>query len=624
MMRADEVLSARGLLHDFNRAGVLGAVDVHAAQRAWALYRPGDEPDEAVLLGIAMALRALRAGSVCVDLSRAGDLVFDTQADTDIDPEVLGALAWPDPDTWWSALMASGLVDEAEAPDSGAPLRRRGGLLYPARHFADEEVLRRWLASPPTASGTVVDDAVLGRMLDELFPGTDLPPEVPDQQRLAAATAALGDRLVLAGGPGTGKTHTVARLLAVLNELQRRAGGDPLRIALAAPTGKAAARLTESIAQARDDLPEAWAALISPDRVPDGVTVHRLLGSIPSRGFRYTAESPLPHDVVVVDEMSMVALGLMARLLEAIPPGCRLICVGDPDQLASVEAGAVMADITASAVATGDPDLPQRLAALATPERPFAPPTPPIVRLAHTFRFEHGIAHLADAIRAGDADATLAVLRGGHEDVVFTEADPATADDVTLASVRSTVRDHGRTLRHLATQGDAAGSLARLDDHRLLCAHRAGPWGVTAWEARIRGWLGPELTDPDEWFAGLPLLNTVNQRDIGLSNGDTGIVVDTPQGLLGAFATGGEPHLFSTLVLDSARPMHAMTIHKSQGSQFTDLTVILPEASSPILTRELLYTAVTRARRHVHVVGTAEAVTTAVTRPANRASGLNR
>lgn len=617
---ADLVTTADGLLRTFNDAGVLGAAEVQTAQRVTGLYRVADsvtdaEAVELVQLGIAMIIRALRAGSVCLDLTRASDLVLEHADDVD--------LPWPEPDRWWAALDASGLVDDAEAPDSGAPLRRRGPLLYAAKHFADEEVLRRWLQrsghrvlDQPDA----LDDDALRRDLDELFDGHGLEPEEPDQQRLAAAVASLGSRLILAGGPGTGKTRTVARILAVLQAQHRRTGADtPLRIALAAPTGKAAARLTESIHQARADLPPVWRRHL--DTVPEATTVHKLLGGVPGRGFRHGPENRLPHEVIVVDEMSMVSLGLMSSLLDALAPHTRLLCIGDPHQLASVEAGAVMADITAARTPLADTS---RLASLASADHRFTELTPPVVELRRTFRFTAGIAAVADAIRAGDADATLAAFAAGHSDVTHLDLDAATAADAVLGALRQRIRQHNSVLIDAARAGRVDEALAHLDDHRVLCAHRDGPWGVSAWESRTRGWTRDLIDGGDgDWYAGLPLLNTANQYDTGLANGDTGVVVQTGAGLRAAFPIGATPTLFSGLVLDTARPMHAMTIHKSQGSQFDHVTVILPPTESPLLTRELLYTAVSRAKRHVTVIGPADAVRRAVERRANRASGLS-
>ena len=328
---------APGLLRPFNDAGVLGVADV---QVAVGLGRIVDEPDEQVLLAAALAVRALRLGSVCVDLAQMRRTVTVDLAE----PIDVQALPWPDVRRWLEACAASpavavapAAVARAEPPETATarPLRLAGTRLYLDRYFREEESVAIDLLERSCRPGPAVDAVALRFGLARLFPGSG-----PDGQRLAAAVAALRWLTVLAGGPGTGKTTTIARMLALLCAQP----GEPPRIALAAPTGKAAARLEEAI---RD----ALARLSPQDRARLGElhasTLHRLLGARPDTRtrFRHGRHNRLPHDVVVVDETSMVSLSLMARLLEAVRPGARLVLVGDPDQLASVEAGAVLGDI---------------------------------------------------------------------------------------------------------------------------------------------------------------------------------------------------------------------------------------------------------------------------------------
>jgi exodeoxyribonuclease V alpha subunit len=394
----------------------------------------------------------------------------------------------------------------------------------------------------------------------------------------------------------------VAKVLAMLGDQP----GRPPRIALAAPTGKAAARLSEALADARNRLdPEDVA------RVADlsAVTLHRLLGWLPSsRGrFRHHADNRLPYDVVVVDEMSMVSLTLMARLLEAVRPDARLVLVGDPDQLSSVEAGAVLADIT-GALATTAP----RTAS-------------PVVRLQRTWRYGGAIEDLARAVRAEDPDAAIEVLRRGAEDVVFVETDLSPARPAGVEPLAAAVADAGSALRSAAAAGDVLAALAALDRHRLLCAHRHGPFGVSRWSTEAERWLAeavPGYGEDGEWYLGRPLLVTVNDYDLNLFNGDTGVVVAVGGGVRAAFGRGSSPLLISPVRLDAVQTTHAMTVHRAQGSQFDVVSFVLPPPESPLLTRELLYTAVTRASRRVQVFGSEEAVRRAVRRPANRASGL--
>jgi exodeoxyribonuclease V alpha subunit len=420
---------------------------------------------------------------------------------------------------------------------------------------------------------------------------------------------------VLAGGPGTGKTTTVATLLAVLRDQ------DPsLRIALAAPTGKAAARLSEALAEV--DLPDADRARITG---LSASTIHRLLGPIRgSSRFRHDRHRHLPFDVVVVDETSMVSLTLMARLLEAVRPDARLVLVGDPDQLASVEAGAVLGDLVA---APADPE-PMFDRALGRVGAPGPPVRGGVTVLDRTWRFQGTIATLAAAIREGDADAAVAALRAGHHDVVFVEdADLTTRDPGGLRELREEVVGGAAETELAALDGDASLALTRLDEHRLLCAHRRGPWGVTRWAADVERWVleaGPVADRDEEWYPGRPLLVTANDHDRGIYNGDTGVVISTPRGARAVFARGGAPVEIAPALLDGIATVHAMTVHRAQGSQFARVSVILPPAESPLLTRELLYTAVTRARTKVRLVGSEDAVRAAIARPIGRASGLRR
>ncbi|MDO5501146.1 MAG: exodeoxyribonuclease V subunit alpha, partial [Propionibacteriaceae bacterium] len=422
---------------------------------------------------------------------------------------------------------------------------------------------------------------------------------------------------VIAGGPGTGKTTVVAKILALHHALRNR----PPVVGLAAPTGKAAARLEEAVQQTLAELPAPW----STTSVPRAVTLHSLLGWTPNDNRpRHHADNPLPHELVVVDEMSMVSLPQMAALLSALRPDAGLILVGDPDQLAPVEAGAVLADITRAAP-PAPPAMLGALAELAPADRPAALPTGAgVVTLQHTWRFGGGIEQLARAIREGDAERALAVLGGDAPDVRLVSAEHG-LDPGRLPALQRQVAAAGRRMHAAAMAGDAAGALAALEEHRVLCAHRRGPFGVARWERQVHDWLRTAIPGYDaagELHPGLPIMVTDNDRDAGLFNGDTGVIVRTAQGLRAAFARGGTPKLFTTLQLREITSVHAMTVHKSQGSQFHHITLVLPPPESPLLTRELVYTAVTRASDGVEVIGSPEAFARAVSRPANRASGL--
>ena len=614
--RALAVQAAWGLLAAFNQAGVLNPADVHTAE---TVCRIGQGVDERVRLALALTVRALRNGSVCIDLRTVRTTAFD-EAESAID---ISELPWPEPDEWIQACTASPLVADGADQPGGRPLRLAGGLLYLERYWQQEELVRAQLQRRFAAPAPDIDQSRLSAAFPRLFDHEGLAPGEADRQQLAAAVSALSRVSVLAGGPGTGKTTTVARLLALLRDQP----GPALRIALAAPTGKAAARLEEAV--------RAATAQLEPDdqhRLGDltASTLHRLLGWLPSNRsrFRHDATNQLPHDVVIVDEMSMVSLTLMARLLEAVRPSARLVLVGDPDQLSSVEAGAVLADI-ARAPGTPDANLGRRLVELDLISDQETAPVHGVVQLTHTWRFGGAINALARAVRGADADAVVAVLRSGASDVQFSEVDleaaPTEASARALVGVTAQVRAAGVAMLEAARSGDIAAALAALDRHRLLCAHRRGPYGVLRWGLEVERWLAeavPGYGEDGEWYVGRPLLITANDYEMSLYNGDTGVIVQTPAGVRDAFARGAAAKLYPPVRLDAIQTVHAMTVHRAQGSQFDTVSFVVPPPDSPLLTRELLYTAVTRAQRQVHLIGSEEAIRRAVLRPANRASGL--
>jgi len=612
------------LVARFHRGEVLGLADVHTAL---GLGRVGGESDEQVLLAIALAVRALRGGSVCVDLATVADAVFEA---SDEQAVATTELPWPQPGPWVERVAASGLVSSDPHDDGSRPLRLLGSTLYLERYWGEEETVRRQLQQRRRhGDGPEVDLARLRAGLDRVFSPDRLAADEPDRQRIAAAVAVLGRVTVLAGGPGTGKTTTVAKLLALLAD---QPGGGRARVALAAPTGKAAARLAEAVTEATATLPAEDAALVG--RWP-AHTLHRLLGTIPDRRgrFRHHAGNRLPYEVIVVDEMSMVSLPMMARLLEAVRPDARLVLVGDPDQLTSVEAGAVMADITNAALRPSSHTAvhpSSEVETLADDGRGLPLPADirnGVVRLTHTWRFGGAIGELATAIRTGDADRACAIVAGGHDDVRFVEVDEEVWHADRVDSVRHGVVDSARAMTTAAEAGDAAAALTALDAHRLLCAHRSGPYGVNRWTREVETWLdraGLPHARPgsDPWYPGRPVLVTSNDYELNLFNGDTGVVVATDRGLRAVFARGADWVSYAPARLEQVQTVHAMTVHRGQGSQFTEVSFLLPPEDSPLLTRELVYTAVTRATDRVTVVGALEALRRAVERPANRASGL--
>lgn len=574
-------------LDPFIDAGVLQSGDVHVARR---LTSATGESSGAVLLAVALTVRAARTGSVCIDLDEAAGTLSGLTS-TDDDSPRPRTLACPNPAEWHAAVRGSRLVTDGPSEDPNRPVRWVDGRVYLHRYWRDEVLIREHVQAR-TSTPAEVDPDVLDAAASRLFPDAH-----EEKQRLAVHTAGTRRLTVITGGPGTGKTTTVTRLLVALHE----ALGPDLQVALAAPTGKAAARLHESISlEAQHLSPE--------DRTPlsdlTTSTLHRLLGARPNGWFRHDGTHPLPHDMVIVDEASMVSLPLMARLFDAVRPDARLILVGDPDQLASVEAGAVLADLVAS--------LPSGL-----------------VRLEHNFRFGSDLGQLAEAVRGGDGDLALALLRAGGPTIRFTELGDQWAGPADLHDVADDVQQAGRAVVAAATAGDASAALRALNAHRLLLAHRQGRAGVERFSDLAREWIAADTGSPGErWPVGLPLIVNANDPSTRLSNGDTGVVVSNSQpsteAKAAAFGDPTNPRLVRLHRLPAVSPVHAMTIHRSQGSQFGRVTVVLPPPTSPLLTRELLYTAITRAREGLHVLAVPETILLACARPVRRASGLRQ
>lgn len=602
---------ASGLLATFNRAGVLGYADVHVAQR---LERLGGERDESVLLAVALVVRAVRHGSSCLPMA-------DVAATTTVDglpPEELAALPWPEPAGWSRAVEASPVVAVGPDGPGDRPLRLVEGLLYLDRYWRHERVVAQYVDRAMLAAPLAPDPERLTQALGRLFGSTE-----PDRQRLAAVVAAHRRFSIVAGGPGTGKTTTVARLLALL---QDQAEGK-LRVALAAPTGKAAAQLTAAATTAAAEIDPADSGRLGPLTAS---TLHRLLGSRRDHRTRFwhNRDNRLPHDVVVVDEASMVSLTMMSRLIEALRPDARLILVGDPDQLSSVEVGAVLGDLVArQAPATAVPltlDLVQQDVAAQSAIERNAALTAGVVQLRKGHRFSAEIQELAEAIRAGSLPALGAVLERDHFGIELVETDPVGAGPGP-DSLRADVVSAGKMLVSAARQGRADAALSALESHRVLCGHREGPYGVSQWARRVETWLADEIdgyTNDGLWYVGRPLLVTSNDYQLGLFNGDTGVVVNQGGHVRAAFRRGGQVDLLATSRLSEVQTVHAMSVHRSQGSQFDRVTVVLPPEGSPLLTRELVYTAVTRAKDHVRIIGTRAALGAAIRRPIQRASGL--
>ncbi len=618
-------------------AGVLSAVDVHLAK---ALGRLVPDTPEPVLLAAALASRAPGVGHVCVELSAIEDAVRLEEGDE------TSTLPWPEIAAWRSSLAASDLVGDGSGL---TPLVLQGDRLYLYRHWRYQERLAAALVAR-SKGFCEVDAEIAASGLARLFEGGG-------HQMLAAAVALVRQLAIITGGPGTGKTTTVVRLLALVLEQRPTA-----RIALLAPTGKAAARMAESVQAQIDTLPVDPAIRLAMPTTAS--TIHRALGWQPDHPtrFRHDGADPLPVDLVVVDECSMVDLALMTKLVEAVPANARLVLIGDRDQLASVEAGTVLADLCGAGLTprgasaelrarlglldarltarlddpgtlgAGDAPSPQAALPMTTPSGPPAVPAAPglqdsLVQLTRTYRFDEtsGIGTLARAIRAGRSELARQLLR--HERTFHPEG--RVYDDLQLLEL-----DEIGRLRELLVAGyrdlcvapDPVTALEALGRFRLLCAHRRGPRGVETLNRLAARWLAQAglLAPEGRHYPGLPVLITRNDYGLGLFNGDVGVLARDPDtaSLRAWFPHRGGLRALHPARLPAHEPVFAMTVHKAQGSEVDQVVLVLPEAPTRVLTRELLYTGVTRARRSVLVAGSGDVLSAGVDDPVLRASGL--
>jgi exodeoxyribonuclease V alpha subunit len=674
------------------------------------LWREVPEAPPFLILAAALASHQLGRGHACLDLAATlkapafalslppeGALPGNGPADA-LDPPPLPAevFAGLSLGQWQQALAQPLLVGTGAG---NKPLVCIGARLYLRRYWQYEQDVRGAIERRLAMSGSLqaaLPIAALRQTLDALFPPAAAVPagDSVDWQKIACALAARSGFSIITGGPGTGKTTTVVSLLALLQALalERAASAQSsghaaraLRIRLAAPTGKAAARLNESIANAVVRLPLADLAHGEAVRaaIPVAVsTLHRLLGSRPdTRRFRHHAGNPLALDVLVIDEASMVDLEMMAAVLAALPPSARLLLLGDKDQLASVEAGAVLGELCRRARDGHYTPATRDWLAQACGER--VPPAlldaagsaldQSVVMLRHSHRFSaaSGIGQLAEAVNAGDiarvgriwqqshADLALLPLASGDEasfKALVIDGGVATAaaasaferdGDPSAAASLSPRQGYGHYLEVLRQQQPAASAGQQAFDDwaravlrahgqfQVLCALRRGPCGVAGLNQRIARVLREAdlLPASDGWYLGRPLLITRNDYGLGLMNGDIGITLSLPGAgdqewiLRVAFAAGDAGQGIKWVLpsrLQAVETAYALTVHKAQGSEFTHAALFLPETLSPILTRELLYTGITRARSFLTVAmpGTARLLEEAAQRQVLRASGL--
>ena len=680
---APEAAELLALLDDWCAQGWLRRLDVALAR--WLADECPQAPVAALLAAALLAQREGR-GHTCIELTellaqrRPGAAArVDDEGWLDgpaVAQQALAALLQRLPGEladWMAALRDSGAVETAQARRPGAPLRLEDdGRLYLRRHWRDEQAVAQAVRARVRPADAVEavgwptpDPAEVRRWLDRLFSPRD-PKDGPDWQRIACAVALRGRLALITGGPGTGKTYTVARLLALGYALHP--APRTLRIALAAPTGKAAARLKQSIDLALQQLGQAlpgvldWADL--GERLREATTLHRLLGARPdTRALRHDARHPLEVDLLVVDEASMVHLEMMAALLAALPASARLVLLGDRDQLASVEAGAVLGDFCRGAVhghydadsarwiadCTGQA-LPPAMCLPASRDR--AAGTPPLVLAQQTVmlresrRFGGAIGRLALAVNDNDVGRAAQVLRERDDAVARLTLPEGATESAALAQVVALALDG----RPGAPQGYAAcldalragpdgpdeaahqrwvvGVLRAFDRFRLLCALREGDWGVAGLNALIEARARARWRlAAGEWYAGRPVMVTRNDPALGVHNGDVGIALPSADGrsLRVWFVDGDDlpPRSVMASRLSRVETAFAMTVHKSQGSEFAHVALVLPPQMNPVLSCELVYTGITRAKGTFTLVAPDRSVwARALQRRTRRASGL--
>jgi exodeoxyribonuclease V alpha subunit len=586
-------------------------VDYFFAEHLHAL---DDARDPQIPLAAALASHAIGEGNTCLALSAIADKSVLMREDGS------GGITVPSLDRLVTALKSSSVVG---SPGAQTPLiLDDADRLYLGRYWwYEQQVAEALRARAQTVGPNTLDLERLKASLKRMFSPA---PGEPDWQMIAAAIAALRQFVVISGGPGTGKTRTVTSILALLLE---QAGDKPLRIALTAPTGKAAARLTESIRLAKPVIACSEAVR---QRIPEeATTIHRLLGVRPGQIVpRYHADNVLAVDLLVVDEASMIDLPLMARLLAALPAHARLILLGDKDQLASVEAGSVFADISGAGAGSGYSDalieqITNVTGQVLDHEGSGSGFGDSVALLRKSYRFtgEKGIGSLARAINAGDSDGALSLLKAGLDGVHY--------KTVPVESIHAHLVEQVNTFFVSSFASTSPREvLERFSAFRVLCAVRGGPMGVEQVNKLVEVILRAKglITSIGENYAGRPIMVTRNDHGLGLFNGDVGILwPDTEvDGALRAWFI--LPDNSMKRVLPSRLPEHetayAMTVHKSQGSEFERVLMLMPFEVNPVLTRELLYTGITRAKREVELWGSDEIIAHCIQARVERMSGL--
>lgn len=637
-------------LKQWVQAGALRSVDLSFAQ---FIAAQSNTHNEALLLAAALVSERNSHGHVCLDLRSALEAPHSLLSATAFSNEASAAkealaerLSAYNVASWSAEIAQHSAVDTKQNQTGNTPFVLAGTpaqpLLYLRRYWYYEQrikaAMRERLANPPA-----IDENATKQLLAALFAKSE---QTPDWQKIACLLATKNRFAIITGGPGTGKTTTVVRLLALLQGLNQEAGLPYMRIDLAAPTGKAAARLKESITGSISEL--GVDNQLKAQLPTDVLTLHRLLGTLPnSRHFRHHAANPLHTDCVVVDEASMMDVEMMAQLVDALPSHARLILLGDKDQLASVEAGSVLGDLCHNAdKGHYTPFTAAKVGVLASEalSNDFINPNgsslaQATAMLRHSYRFsDHpGIGALAKQVNTGEASAQTVLntieqhSNSLHELALRSPTETSALQALAVAGYA----DYLNALHAGKPNNCDADDLAKWakdvftahSKFQLLTAVRRGNFGLENINLMVQSGLQKTGLLPqsiDAWYHGRPILITQNNYSLRLMNGDVGICMQWPDGSLRvAFPEGDKIRWLLPSRLQGAETVFAMTVHKSQGSEFAHTVLVLPELSSPVLTKELIYTAITRSKEQFTLVHSNKAVLNdALTRRVSRHSGL--
>ena len=574
---------------------------------------------EEVFLASSLVSRATEEGHVCLDLSEVAgkEYLFVVR-----NSERYELIRCPDLKVWCNRLYESKVVGR---PGEYRPLILDDNCrLYLYRYWKYENILIQELLKRASRKKNLLNVSFLRELLLKLFSYKE---GIIDLQMLSAIIPLTRYICVITGGPGTGKTTTVAKILSLLLAFYQKR----MRILLCAPTGKASAKLRQAIVKIRD-------RLNIEDHIKDKIptetfTIHRMLRPIPKTPyFRHNSENKLSADVIVVDEASMVDLPLMSKLIQALPEDAALIILGDKDQLSSVEPGSVMGDICAGC--TGFPDGVVRLFHKIMGDDVYTlgdeikrpPINECIVELKKVYRFSEtsGIARLSEAVNKGDAEKIFEILKGeSYSDIRFRKLPKPDLFRIWLKN--KVIDKYGLYLK----EKSPLDAIKAFESFRILCPIRWGPYGVKEVNRLVERILQeqgliPKVNGP--WYPGRPLLIVENSYELDLFNGDVGIIMPDPdsKGELRAFFLDQDGNLrkFLPIRLPAHETVFAMTVHKSQGSEFDDLLFILPDVYVPVITRELIYTAITRAKNSIEIWADMEVMEKGITQQIRRSSGL--